>query len=48
MHYVKRGITRILILFQQMFQIQQLPGQSGQQIYIQQPDDQTEGTQDVS
>ena len=31
-----------------MFQIQQLPGQSGQQIYIQQPDDQTEGTQDVS
>ena len=33
---------------QQMFQIQQLPGQSGQQIYIQQPDDQTEGTQDVS
>ncbi|XP_076113480.1 nuclear transcription factor Y subunit gamma-like isoform X1 [Mytilus galloprovincialis] len=33
---------------QQMFQIQQLPGQSGQQIYIQQSDDQTDGTQDVS
>lgn len=33
---------------QQMFQIQQLPGQSGQQIYIQQSDDQTDGAQDVS